>query len=316
MGWYPQNWRSADCRSLWPFSSSWYGPRNCFRLASHQIPQDEGTSCEAWSGASRSTWRCCASERCIQKNQSRSETMASAATLRKRLAALLATFGLATEKCQGKRLFSLGSLGPGGATHLLLLTEDSELVRQRGRWVTTKVMELYLQEMLYATYYYLRWETCWPGPPKDPRPSRFIPLQKAISFLENAVPVRVWYQLFQAEDSKELGKKWDGWGTRTHAFVTKNGAAEQNIYATQWKEQPAVHHAWLQAWKRMSLWTLLLSHLSTKRPALAWVQEHQLLSPKIATLERNIYATQWKDQPEVHHAYVCMYVCNVCMYVM
>lgn len=83
--------------------------------------------------------------------------MASAATLRKRLAALLATFGLATEKCQGKRLFSLGSLGPGGATHLLLLlTEDSELVRQRGRWVTTKVMELYLQEMLYATYYYLR----------------------------------------------------------------------------------------------------------------------------------------------------------------
>jgi hypothetical protein len=58
-------------------------------------------------------------------------------------------------------------------------------------------------------------------------------LQKAISFLENAVPVRVWYQLFQAEDSKELGKKWDGWGTRTHAFVTKNGAAEQNIYATQ-----------------------------------------------------------------------------------
>lgn len=82
--------------------------------------------------------------------------MASAATLRKRLAALLATFGLATEKCQGKRLFSLGSLGPGGATHLLLLTEDSELVRQRGRWVTTKVMELYLQEVLYATYYYLR----------------------------------------------------------------------------------------------------------------------------------------------------------------
>ena len=75
----------------------------------------------------------------------------SAATLRRRFESLLKGVGLPTHSIDGKRPFSLGSLRPGGATFLLLHTEDAELVRRRGRWVTSKVCEIYLQEVLYTT---------------------------------------------------------------------------------------------------------------------------------------------------------------------
>ena len=48
--------------------------------------------------------------------------------------------------------FDLGSLRLGGATDLLFETEDSELVRRRGRWLSARVMEIYLQEVLSSTY--------------------------------------------------------------------------------------------------------------------------------------------------------------------
>eukprot|EP00435_Cladocopium_sp_Y103_P048082 s660_g14.t1 len=48
--------------------------------------------------------------------------------------------------------YDLGSLRPGGATFLLHLTEDSELVRRRGRWLSTRVLEIYLQEIQVCTY--------------------------------------------------------------------------------------------------------------------------------------------------------------------
>ena len=47
----------------------------------------------------------------------------------------------------GERAIDLGSFRPGGATHLLQLSEDSELVRRRGRWASHRVMEIYLQEI-------------------------------------------------------------------------------------------------------------------------------------------------------------------------
>ena len=46
----------------------------------------------------------------------------------------------------------LASFRPGGATYLLQLCEDSELVRQRGRWVSARTMEIYLQEVGASTY--------------------------------------------------------------------------------------------------------------------------------------------------------------------
>ena len=65
---------------------------------------------------------------------------------------LLAAVGLPAEKFGGVRPFSLGSLRPGGASWLLHVSENSELVRRRGRRLSTRVMEIYLQEVLVATF--------------------------------------------------------------------------------------------------------------------------------------------------------------------
>lgn len=45
-----------------------------------------------------------------------------------------------------------GSLRAGGATWALTMTEDSELVRRRGRWLTAKTMEIYIQEVSATLY--------------------------------------------------------------------------------------------------------------------------------------------------------------------
>ena len=72
-------------------------------------------------------------------------------TLRKRLYDVLRCLGL--DKAHGRdKALDLGSLRPGGATYLLQVCEDSELVRRRGRWVSPKVMEIYLQEVSASTY--------------------------------------------------------------------------------------------------------------------------------------------------------------------
>ena len=65
-------------------------------------------------------------------------------TLRKRLDQLLSQIG-ASPPPRGTRALDLGSFRAGGATYLLQQTEDSELVRRRGRWASARVMETYLQ---------------------------------------------------------------------------------------------------------------------------------------------------------------------------
>eukprot|EP00435_Cladocopium_sp_Y103_P053797 s2167_g17.t1 len=76
----------------------------------------------------------------------------SAATLRKRLGDLMCALKLPTSGDDKDKQFDLSSLRPGGASWLLNTCEDSELVRRRGRWATTRTMEIYLQEVLYVTY--------------------------------------------------------------------------------------------------------------------------------------------------------------------
>jgi len=76
----------------------------------------------------------------------------SASTLRKRLGDLLKVLKLKEAGLDEVNHFDLSSLRPGGASWLLSVCEDSEMVRRRGRWATTKTMDIYLQEVLYATY--------------------------------------------------------------------------------------------------------------------------------------------------------------------
>ena len=120
----------------------------------------------------------------------------SASTLRKRFEALLRALNLPTEQIGGQAPFTLGSLRPGGATHLLFLTEDSELTRRRGRWLSLRTMEIYLQEVLVATYV-----------KKLPDESQCLikkfasgfpqVLQQALGFLDTGIPHQAWYFLFQ-----------------------------------------------------------------------------------------------------------------------
>lgn len=73
-------------------------------------------------------------------------------TLRRRFATLLSALGLALRH-DGSHIYSLSSLRPGGATFWLQATEDSEFVRRKGRWLSTRVLEIYLQKSAISTYH-------------------------------------------------------------------------------------------------------------------------------------------------------------------
>ena len=76
----------------------------------------------------------------------------SPATLRRRFNSLQAALGLVATDGSEDFIYALASLRPGGATHWLQVTEDAEFVRRKGRWVSAKVLEIYLPEATVATY--------------------------------------------------------------------------------------------------------------------------------------------------------------------
>lgn len=76
----------------------------------------------------------------------------SPSTLRKRFAALQRALGLPIERSGTFRPYDLASLRAGGATFLMQRLEDAELVRRRGRWLSARVLEIYLQEISAATF--------------------------------------------------------------------------------------------------------------------------------------------------------------------
>lgn len=76
----------------------------------------------------------------------------SGQTLRERFKSLLRGLTIFGSVGRGIRALDLGSLRPGGATWLLQVTEQSELVRRRGRWISSRVMEVYLQEVGTAQF--------------------------------------------------------------------------------------------------------------------------------------------------------------------
>jgi hypothetical protein len=77
----------------------------------------------------------------------------STPALRRRFVLLCQAMGLPTQGRLpgGGRPLELGGLRGGGATALLLESQDSELVRRKGRWANPKVMEIYLQELSAVT---------------------------------------------------------------------------------------------------------------------------------------------------------------------
>ena len=69
--------------------------------------------------------------------------------LRSRFKQLLSSLGL---QAAGTKSLELSSLRPGAATWLLSVTENAELTRRRGRWISPKVMEIYVQETSAARF--------------------------------------------------------------------------------------------------------------------------------------------------------------------
>ena len=133
----------------------------------------------------------------------------SGATLRNRFNCLLKALDLpTTKKPQLGRPFELSSLRPGGATWMLNVTENSELVRRRGRWLSHRVMEVYLQEVQVATYLYRL----------QPHQRQKIlnlalafepALAVASDFLDNAIPPRTWFYLMKAQRNGREGNDGD-----------------------------------------------------------------------------------------------------------
>jgi len=120
----------------------------------------------------------------------------SGSTLRKRFGDLMRVLKLPEGSMGRLKPFDLASLRPGGASHLLNLTEDSEVVRRRGRWATIKTMEIYLQEVLYVTYV-----ERLPQQAKEMIrvAAAGFPdlLQKAQHFVECGIPCSAWYALLK-----------------------------------------------------------------------------------------------------------------------
>ena len=71
----------------------------------------------------------------------------SGQTLRNRFRQLCNVLGLPCSHSSGLPWLELASLRAGGATWLMMQCEDSELVRRRGRWLTSRVTEIYVQEV-------------------------------------------------------------------------------------------------------------------------------------------------------------------------
>eukprot|EP00438_Fugacium_kawagutii_P004405 Skav208533 [mRNA] locus=scaffold3037:172332:179238:+ [translate_table: standard] len=120
----------------------------------------------------------------------------SAQTLRRRFCQLLAAVGLPCRAVNGARPYDLGSLRPGGATHLLNATEDCTLVQRRGRWLSYKVMTIYLQECAVATALQ-NLEPNVRTKIEDLNSVFPMVLDTALQFLDWCIPSTAWFQLYQ-----------------------------------------------------------------------------------------------------------------------
>ena len=134
----------------------------------------------------------------VFRRHSRSQRLwpLSAQTLRRRFNCLLEGLGLPTKPVRGQRPYDLGSLRPGGATFLLNKTEDTSLLQRRGRWLSYKVMNIYLQEISVATA-----EMTLSDEVREKIHSlnSVFPqvLSTAVSFIDWQLPPSIWNLLFQ-----------------------------------------------------------------------------------------------------------------------
>ena len=119
----------------------------------------------------------------------------SGQSLRARFRNLLAALKLPVS---GPFALELSSLRPGAATWLLQVSENAELVRRRGRWLSSRVMEIYVQETSAARMMI--------NLSHEQRTLIFTLahnflyiLGKATEFQNCRIPTKIWYRLLSTE---------------------------------------------------------------------------------------------------------------------
>ena len=119
----------------------------------------------------------------------------SPATLRRRFVTLQQAVGLNVSRTPSSSPYDLASLRPGGATFLLQQTEDSELVRRKGRWLSSRVLEIYIQEASVSTFQQKMSKRTY-GRITELSDAFPTILEKAVFFLDAHIPDRAWPNLW------------------------------------------------------------------------------------------------------------------------
>ena len=73
-------------------------------------------------------------------------------TFRNRFRSVLSALSLPVNHSPSVKCLDPGSLRAGGATWLMQMTDNGELVRRRGRWQNYRIMEVYIQEVSSLLY--------------------------------------------------------------------------------------------------------------------------------------------------------------------
>ena len=119
--------------------------------------------------------------------------------LRSRFRDILAELLLPLQKHAGLKPLDLGSLRAGGATWHLQTTEDGEYCRRKGRWISQRVMEVYVQETSALVYFK---KISSESRTKVLALASLFPkvLKRSKALKKAKVPEKVWYILRQQED--------------------------------------------------------------------------------------------------------------------
>ena len=116
-------------------------------------------------------------------------------TMRVRFKQLQRALGFQPTRAGGYVPYELSSLRPGGATFFLQLTEDGDYVRRKGRWLFAKVLEIYVQEAVVATYQ-SRLSSSSRKDVEFLAGSFHDILHSAISKLRARIPTSIWPQMW------------------------------------------------------------------------------------------------------------------------
>ena len=133
----------------------------------------------------------------------------SGQTLRTRFKAVLDGLGISSMSSAADKTLDLGSLRAGGATWLLETTENGNLVQRRGRWISERVMSLYIQE-LSANIFLAKLSS--PTKQKILSLAHAFPhlTEKAQSLLQANIPFNAWFAIFSTAGKEEPNRQRRG----------------------------------------------------------------------------------------------------------